>query len=219
MAKPRDTGRGWTRLLAVLPGAIVSLLPSATCPMCIAAYTGVLSALGLGFLYNEHVLRPLIAGFLAVGIASVAWSTRGHRRAGPLVLTVVGSGMVVAARLIWSIPPLLYTGVALLVAASSWNLWLRRPGAQCIVVRRGDRPAGDLAEVTLHVPDLHCSGCVSQIGKVLRRTAGIWQVEADLTDRRLAVRYQPAIVSVDDMKRAMAGIGYASEVNPVRGGG
>src|SRR5579875_3326336 len=100
---------------------------------CLAAYAGVLSAVGLGFLFNERVLGPLIVVFLAIGIFSVAWSTRSHRRLGPLVVTLVGSGVVVAGRLVWNIPIALYAGVALLIGASLWNLWLKRPQAEPLV--------------------------------------------------------------------------------------
>jgi len=126
-------GRSWIRSLAVLPGALLALLPSATCPMCLAAYAGLLSAVGLGFLFNERVLGPLIVVFLAVGVFSVAWSTRSHRRLGPLVVTVIGSGVVVASRLVWNVPIALYAGVALLIGASLWNLWLKRPQAEPLV--------------------------------------------------------------------------------------
>ncbi len=129
----RPEGRGWIRSLAVLPGALLALLPSATCPACLAAYAGLVSALGLGFLFNERVLAPLIGIFLSIGIVSVAWSTRTHRRLGPLVVTAVGSGVVVAGRLLWNVPIALYTGVGLLVGASLWNLWLKRPKAESLV--------------------------------------------------------------------------------------
>lgn len=123
----RAKRRGWLRALAGLPGALCALLPSATCLACLAGYAGVLSALGLGFLLRETLLTPLIAILLCVGIAGVAWSTRSHRRPGPLVASVVGSLVVAAGRLVWNIPALLYAGVALLVVASFWNLWLKRP--------------------------------------------------------------------------------------------
>ncbi len=134
--------RPWGRSLAVLPGALLSLLPSAICPACIAGFAGVLSAVGLGFLLSERVLAPLIGLFLALGLASVAWSTRSHRRAGPLVTTGLGSAAVILGRVIWSVPLVLYGGVALLVAASLWNLWLKRPPREPLVRLRLARKEG-----------------------------------------------------------------------------
>jgi len=125
--------RGWIQTLAVLPAAVLSLLPSATCPFCIAAYAGVLSFLGLGFLLSEQVLVPLIATFLLFGVASVGWTTRSHRNPWPLVGTVAGSAGVALGRLVWNISAVLYVGVALIVASSLWNLWLKRPRRTSIV--------------------------------------------------------------------------------------
>jgi hypothetical protein len=126
MSRP-ERRRSWLGTLALVPGAVLPLLPSATCPFCIAAYAGFASALGLGFLFNERVLAPLIAVFLGIGVVTIAWSTRSHRRPGPLVATIGGALVVVAARLVWRVPPLMYAGVAVLIAASIWNLWLKRP--------------------------------------------------------------------------------------------
>jgi uncharacterized membrane protein HdeD (DUF308 family) len=115
---------------------VLPLLPSFTCPVCLAAYAGVLSTLGLGLVLTESVLAPLIVAFLFVGIASVARTTRSHRRAGPLSMIVAGSGAVVAGRLVWNAPAVLYVGIVLVIAASLWNLWLKRP-ARRSVVRHG----------------------------------------------------------------------------------
>jgi len=125
--------KNWLRSLAMVPAAVLPLLPSATCPACLAAYAGVFSALGLGFVLNERVLAPLIVLFLVIGIVSVAWSTRSHQRLGPLVATLLGSAAIVMGRLTGHVHILLYGGAALLIAASAWNLWLKRPQAQRLV--------------------------------------------------------------------------------------
>ena len=132
----------WLRALAVLPGAVLALLPVAHCPACVGAYFAVLSALGLGFLVTERVLAPLIGIFLVFGIATVAWSTRSHRRVGPLAVTLLGSAAVVVGRLIWNVPVVLYGGVALLIAASLWNLWLKRPRHEPLIQIRLGRKEG-----------------------------------------------------------------------------
>ena len=129
----RMTRRRWVRSFAAVPGALLSLLPSATCPACIAGYAGLLSSLGLGFLLNERVLLPLIVAMLGFGVASIAWSTRSHRHAGPLVVTIAGSVGIVVARFVWNFPAIVYASVALLVIASVWNLWLKRPRPQPLV--------------------------------------------------------------------------------------
>jgi len=98
-----------------------------------AAYAGLASAVGLGFLLNERVLVPLIFVFLTIGVASVAWSTRSHRRAGPLVATVLGSAAVITGRVAGHVHTLLYAGVVILIGASLWNLWLKRPNPKRLV--------------------------------------------------------------------------------------
>src|SRR5919204_2659894 len=43
LARAKGRRRTWQQSLAMLPGALLSLLPSAACPACLAAYAGVLS--------------------------------------------------------------------------------------------------------------------------------------------------------------------------------
>jgi len=133
----------WLRSLALVPGAVLPLLPSFACPACLAAYAGLLSALGVGVLLTERVLVPLIVAFLVVGVLSVGWATQGHRKPGPLVATVGGSLAVVLGRLVWSVPPVLYAGVGLLVTASLWNLWLKRPRPEPLIHIRPLAAKGD----------------------------------------------------------------------------
>ena len=65
----------WRRVVAVLPGVGVSLLPKLTCPMCWPAYAGLLSAVGLGFLISSQYLLGLFArplGLFPVFLQDVA---------------------------------------------------------------------------------------------------------------------------------------------------
>ena len=124
--KPK-TKRSLLRLLGVAPGVVASLLPSFACPACLAAYFGVASALGLGFLFTEEVLVPLIVVFLVVGVLSVARTSRSHGRYGPLVATVVGAAAISVGRLVFDVPVAVYLGAAFMIGAAFWNLWLKRP--------------------------------------------------------------------------------------------
>lgn len=118
--------RASPRALLALPGAVLPLLPAVTCPFCLSAYAGVVSTLGLGFLVNERVLLPLIAFFLGVSVSTVGWTTRSHRKKGPIAASIAGATLVVGGRIAFDVPVAVYLGVAMLLAGSGWNLWLKR---------------------------------------------------------------------------------------------
>lgn len=85
---------------------------------------------------KERVLAPLIAVALAVSIGAIAWATKSHRQLGPLVVTTIGAAGIVVARLVWSIPWLVYVSSAALLFSSFWNLWLKRRRSQPLVAIR-----------------------------------------------------------------------------------
>ncbi len=117
----------WVRALTAVPAAVLPLLPSFACPVCLAAYAGVLSSLGLGFLFSDRVQAPLIVFFLTITLGSVAWSAKQHRRFGPLLVVLCGSLAIVVGRVVWDIRWALYLGVVCLVVGTVWNLILKRP--------------------------------------------------------------------------------------------
>jgi len=121
---PRQAKEG-LRALASLPGALLPLVPSFSCPACVAAYAGVLSALGLGFLLTEQVLLPLIALSLVLGVASIAWTARAHGRRAPFILAINAALLIASGRFAWSLPLVVYIGAAGFLLAAGWNLWLR----------------------------------------------------------------------------------------------
>ena len=134
MTTANDRSRGgWTGSLAPVPGILLALLPRGTCPACLAAYSGLLSALGVGALYQARLVAPLTLAFLGVGLVGIGWSGRSHGRRGPFIATLAGSAGVVAGRFLWDVRLLVYLAVVLLVAASVWNLWLRRRGSRPLV--------------------------------------------------------------------------------------
>jgi hypothetical protein len=116
----------WKRSLAVLAGIGVSLLPKLACPLCWPAYTGLVSALGLGFLISGKYLLPLTIVFLAIAAAALGF--RGSRRhgCGPFCLGLVAAAMILIGKFYLDAAPAAYAGVGLLIAASIWNSWPRR---------------------------------------------------------------------------------------------
>jgi hypothetical protein len=127
------------RSLSLLPSAGVAVLSKFTCSVCLGAYTGLLSSLGVGFVATEGGLTWLTVGLLALGIAAVAWSTTRHRHLGPLMLMLLASGVLLAARLDQPSPTkVLVAGAALAVGASLWNFWLERRQPSCRI--QTDKP-------------------------------------------------------------------------------
>ncbi|MCH7591704.1 MAG: MerC domain-containing protein [Planctomycetes bacterium] len=123
----RPNRPAWLQTLIAVPAAVLPLLPSFSCPVCVAAYAGLLSSLGLGFLLTDRVQRPLIVAFLIVSVAGVGWAGRQYQSVGPSILVLLGSAAIIAGRLVWSVTPALYVGVVCLVAGTVWNMILKRP--------------------------------------------------------------------------------------------
>ena len=113
---------GWASSVSLTPSLLFAILPRLACPACLAGYSSLLSALGVGVLYRARLVEPLIVGFLLLGVIGMGWSSRRHGRRGPLALTVAGSAVVIASRLIWNNSFIVYAGVVMLAAASLWNL-------------------------------------------------------------------------------------------------
>lgn len=129
-----------SRFTALLPSLGLAVLSKFTCAACLTAYSGVLASVGVGFVATDSGLTMLTAGLLALGLASVAWSTRRHRNLGPLALVVVGSAILLTARSGMPSTRDLLAGAAVTLAGSVWNLWLeRRPTSCCADVATNER--------------------------------------------------------------------------------
>ena len=121
----------WKRTLTVLPGIGVSLLPKLVCPMCWPAYAGLLSSFGLGFLISTTYLLPLTAAFLLVAVVALGFHARGRRGYDPMLLGVVAAAAVLYGKFFLDSNAAMYSGVALLVAASMWNSWPQQRTDSC----------------------------------------------------------------------------------------
>ncbi len=86
---------------------------------------------------------------------------------------------------------------------------------------RGDPPAeseelaastGALAEQVFLVPGMHCAGCIAKIERELGRLAGIESVRANLSLKRVRIRYQPQRWDATTLKDRLAAIGFTASV-------
>lgn len=116
--------------LLAIPGIVVAMLPTLTCPLCWPAYAALLSSLGIGFLGSAAYLLPLTGVFLAVAIVGLALQSKRHGYR-PLLLGVVSAALIVLGKFALESNLITYAGVGLLAAASVWTM---------ISSRRSDAP-------------------------------------------------------------------------------
>ena len=116
-------------------GSFGSALTVGLCPVCIPAIGAFLASIGLGFIVQESVLRPVLFIFLAAAISGLLWSyLKEHRNVWPLIggilmgITLYAGRYVYFGAVINQI--LMYGGITGIIAVSIWNLKLRK-SASC----------------------------------------------------------------------------------------
>ena len=105
-----------------VPGSIAAAL----CCLGVSVFVSVATALGLGFLLNDAVLLPLFLVFLAFSLWGLAAGWRRHGNPAALVLGIAAGALLFVFAFVRQSTPWAYVGVAGLVAASVWNVWLAR---------------------------------------------------------------------------------------------
>lgn len=121
----------WKRSLAVVPGIGVAVLPKLACPMCLPAYAGLLTTMGLGFLISSRYLFVVTAVFLFTSIGALAFRAKRRRGYGPALAGIAAGFVILFGKFSLESNTLMYAGLGLLVAASIWNSWPRRPADSC----------------------------------------------------------------------------------------
>lgn len=128
------------KIIMALPPVLasgVAALPVLTCPACWPLYAGLLSALGLGFVDYTPFLLPVTAMLLAIALIPLAWKARQRRGYKPLLAGIAGTVLILAGKFWLENQPLYYAGIAVLLAASIWNIWTKKKECDsCIPVQR-----------------------------------------------------------------------------------
>lgn len=124
--RPRRDLLASLHVFAAIPAAVLTLLPSGTCPLCVAGNASVLSGFGLAFLLSTQFQSPLIAAFLLTTLAGVGWTGIKRRDSAPFAIVCAGSLAIIAARFLWSIPILVYVGAVFVIAGTIWST-VRKP--------------------------------------------------------------------------------------------
>ncbi len=58
------------------------------------------------------------------------------------------------------------------------------------------------------VPRIHCDGCVRTVTETSKDVAGVTAAEADAFKKTVEVVFDPALVSEERLRQALAGVGY-----------
>lgn len=123
----RDRSSRLRGSLALIPAIVIASVPNLACPACWPAHAGVLASLGLGFLLHEAYLLPLTVTFLLLAAIPLAISCRRRRGVGPFALGIMASATVLVGKFAMKADLVMFIGIALLIAASIWNVWPARP--------------------------------------------------------------------------------------------
>lgn len=113
---PSPPRSGAARHLTLLPAVVLVLLPK--CPLCFMAWFGALGSLGISSWVSGVWGAPLAVGLLVLtnsALALQAWRSDEWK---PVLVGLLGSGALLAGKLLLDAPLLLYAGLGLLVAAS-----------------------------------------------------------------------------------------------------
>lgn len=130
-ASPPSSASGNAASFAVVPGALLSVLPVVGCPSCWPAYAGVLSSLGVPFLMDASWLLPLTAGALVLALAGLGYRAPRRRGFGPLALGALAAAGILLGKFALELNAAVYAGTALLVSASVWSSWPKKQPPAC----------------------------------------------------------------------------------------
>jgi len=117
--------------VATIFGSFGSAFTAGLCPVCIPALGAFLSSIGLGFLVQEAVLKPILIGFLFLAVAGFAWSYfKVHKKLLPLILGALFAIGVYVGRyvLIGTVVNsiIMYGSIVGIIGVSIWNLRLKK---------------------------------------------------------------------------------------------
>lgn len=119
--------RGARTHVPLLPALVLMLLPK--CPLCLAAYCGILGSLGASSLVRSAWGLPMGVGLLGFTLGALALRARRVRDFRPVLVGLAGAVAVLGGKLVLDAPPLLYGGGAALAFASIWSVRIApRPG-------------------------------------------------------------------------------------------
>ncbi|RMD92567.1 MAG: copper-translocating P-type ATPase, partial [Calditrichaeota bacterium] len=65
-----------------------------------------------------------------------------------------------------------------------------------------------IQKVTIRIGGMHCAGCVNTVERALKSVQGVTEARVNLATEKAIVSFDPALVSLDDLKKAVENSGY-----------
>lgn len=65
-----------------------------------------------------------------------------------------------------------------------------------------------IQKVTIRIGGMHCAGCVNTVERALKSVQGVTEARVNLATEKAIVSFDPALVSLDDLKKAVESSGY-----------
>lgn len=119
------------KLILAVPAFLTPLVasfPVLTCPACWPLYAGLLSSLGVNFANYTPYILPLTLFLLIISLLALGWQAKERRGFSPLIVGVLSIIPILLGRFYMENDWLFYSGIALLISASIWNIWPKMKG-------------------------------------------------------------------------------------------
>lgn len=67
-----------------------------------------------------------------------------------------------------------------------------------------------MENTTLAITGMTCGGCAASVTRVLTKLDGVASAQVDLAAANAKVTFDPQVVNLDDLKRAIQGAGFGT---------
>ena len=81
-------------------------------------------------------------------------------------------------------------------------------GGEIRVSIQEGRGCVSIKTIELPISGMHCAGCAARIEKVLSKLPGVQSANVNLATERATIAYDPELVSPEDLKHTIEGLGY-----------
>ncbi|KKM69837.1 hypothetical protein LCGC14_1446820 [marine sediment metagenome] len=113
--------KGLKSFILSIPSVGAGFLP--LCPICLPAYGGFFSSLGIAGITYSRYLLPLMILFLAIALFSLFYKARVRRGYFPFLFGLLAAVLMILGKFVLINNLVNYIGITLLIIASLWNSW------------------------------------------------------------------------------------------------